>query len=53
MRNIVVEEGSDTKLMLVDQSMNGVYINGQRIFQKWLMPGDRFSHWAHSLRVGE
>ncbi len=39
---IVVEEGSETKLMLVDQSMNGVYINDRRIFQKWLMPGDRF-----------
>lgn len=30
------------KLILVDQSINGVYIDGQRIFQRALMPGDRF-----------
>lgn len=28
--------------ILIDQSTNGVYINGQRIFQKPLVPGERF-----------
>ncbi|MCS6773295.1 MAG: protein kinase [Thermoflexales bacterium] len=30
------------KPVLVDQSTNGVYLDGQRIFQKPLVPGDRF-----------